>query len=68
MRYIAEFFQNEESAKAFQKENNCGALYSAAKGSRTKSQYYVEAVMADMSDEDIKNRPYVIAWNEKSES
>lgn len=65
MRYCSKFFATKEEAKAFQKERGYGALYSYTKGSRTKKSYLCEAAMIGMSMEQVEQKPFVVAWNEK---
>ena len=65
MMYKNKFFKTKEEAIAFQKEKGYGALYSNAKGSRTKMCYMDELLILGRYDEEfINDYPYVIAWNE----
>ena len=65
--YMYAFFETKEEAKGFQKEIGCGALYSNAKGSRTKSDYAVHRTMMQdvnyLPEEFYQSRPYCVAWN-----
>lgn len=62
--YMNKFFKTKEEAKAFQKEHG-GALYSNAKGSRTKRDYQTEAAMMEKTEAFREEHPYVVAWNQK---
>lgn len=66
MKYCRKFFATKEEAKAFQREKGFGALYSFAKGSRTKQRYMVEAAIAGLGMQSIMMNPYVVAWNERN--
>lgn len=56
------FFKTEQEARAFQKELGFGALYKNTKGSRTKREYFAEAIMADKMVDFVREHPYVVAW------
>lgn len=61
--YMNRFFKTKDEAVAFQKEQGFGALYSNAKGSRTKSSYQTEALMMGKSNEFQQEHPFCVAWN-----
>lgn len=62
MLYAHRFFKTKEIAEAFRHKHH-GTLYSNEPGSRTKQSYYIEAVMAEMNEEQQKLHPYCVAWN-----
>jgi hypothetical protein len=61
--YYNKFFSTKEEAKAFQKQQGYGVMYSYTKGSRTKRDYLAEAAMAGLDMETVEKLPYVVAWN-----
>lgn len=63
--YMSKFFKTKEQALAFRKANKCGVIYSYTKGSRTKKDYIAEAEMREMTEEQVEQYPYVVAWNQK---
>lgn len=66
IRYCSKFFKSKQEALAFRRneKGGSGAFYSNASGSKTRSSYRVEADMRGLSEEERKEYPYVIAWNE----
>lgn len=64
--YRFAFFETKEQAKAFQKQNGCGAIYSNTKGSRSKADYAVQRMMMQdvnwLPDEFYEQHPFVVAW------
>jgi len=63
VRYANKFFETEEEAKAFIKNNKGGALYKNTKGSHSKRSFAIEACLANLSSEDTIKYPYCVAWN-----
>ena len=64
--YMHKFFKTKEEAKAFQKKEGYGVLYSNAPRSRTKRDYMIEHDMAKGEGLGItpESHPFVVAWNE----
>lgn len=66
MMYMHKFFKTETEARAFRKSNG-GAMYSGKPGSKTRQSYTVEACMAGLTEAQMKESPYCVAWNEQQE-
>ena len=69
MRYNNKFFQTEEEAKAFRKENKRGAILHLTPRSRkeTRRDFYAEIAVAwdarrGVVDPEVT--PWCVAWNE----
>ena len=63
LKYCHRFFRTREEAMRFQRENG-GALY-VKPVKRTVSRYHDEAYMVGMTQEDMKQLPFCVAWNEQ---
>lgn len=62
MLYMHKFFKTETEARAYKKSHG-GAMYSGKDGSKTRQSYTVEACMEGMTEKQMKERPYCVAWN-----
>lgn len=68
MLYMNKFFKTLEEAETFQKKNGCGALYklkAKVKKGQGPNNYTIEAMMQGMTEEQMQELPYCVAWNQK---
>ena len=56
------FFATKVEAIEFKKKHG-GAMYARAKYSKTKRDYYVEVSIRGLSEREVAEFPYVVAWN-----
>ena len=65
--YMSKFFKTLEDADAFKKQNG-GALYklkARVKKGQGPNSYTIEAMMRGLTEEEMKDFPYCVAWNQK---
>lgn len=67
MMYMSKFFRSLEEAESF-KKNHGGALYkykAKVKKGTGMNDYKIEALMLGMSEDEMQEKPYCVAWNQK---